>query len=151
MATATVTPDQETVLAEIFIAAPPERVFQAISDPEQLSRWWGVRTASTASPNAPPTFAREGKWPVSRGIGADGTKFSVEGEYLEVDPLPPTGPHLDCQLSGTAQNRGLLGSRSADRARTASQWPEEGRHWHDGPTPSRGFRRRAAVRNQRRG
>jgi uncharacterized protein YndB with AHSA1/START domain len=36
MATATITPDQNAVIAEIFIAAPPARVFQAISDPNQL-------------------------------------------------------------------------------------------------------------------
>jgi|SRR5947208_9868483 len=41
MATATVTPDQNAVIAEIFIAAPPARVFQAISDPAQLPKWWG--------------------------------------------------------------------------------------------------------------
>ena len=38
MATATITPDQDAVVAEIFIAAPPARVFQAISDPNQLPR-----------------------------------------------------------------------------------------------------------------
>jgi hypothetical protein len=36
MATAVVTADQNAVIAEIFIAAPPARVFQAISDPNQL-------------------------------------------------------------------------------------------------------------------
>ena len=41
MATATITPDQNAVIAEIFIAAPPTRVFQAISDPAQLPKWWG--------------------------------------------------------------------------------------------------------------
>jgi uncharacterized protein YndB with AHSA1/START domain len=41
MATATITPDQNAVVAEIFIAAPPTRVFQAISDPNQLPQWWG--------------------------------------------------------------------------------------------------------------
>jgi uncharacterized protein YndB with AHSA1/START domain len=41
MATATITPDQNAVIAEIFIAAPPARVFQAISDPAQLPKWWG--------------------------------------------------------------------------------------------------------------
>ncbi len=84
MATATVTPDQETVLAEIFIAAPPERVFQAISDPEQLSRWWGqngLYRITERSADVRPG----GKWWCA-GMGADGTKFSVEGEYLEVDP-----------------------------------------------------------------
>ena len=35
MATVAITPDQDTVEAEIFIAAPPERVFQAWIDPQQ--------------------------------------------------------------------------------------------------------------------
>jgi uncharacterized protein YndB with AHSA1/START domain len=84
MATATVTPDQETVLAEIFIAAPPERVFHAISDPEQLSRWWGENGLYRITERAA-DIRPGGKWRCA-GIGADGTKFSVEGEYLEVDP-----------------------------------------------------------------
>jgi uncharacterized protein YndB with AHSA1/START domain len=41
MATASITADQNTVTAEIFIAAPPERVFQAITDPKQPPQWWG--------------------------------------------------------------------------------------------------------------
>ncbi len=84
MATATMTPDQNTVIAEIFIAAPPERVFQAISDPAQLPKWWGQEglyhvTKSTMD------VRPGGKWR-SEGSGADGTQFWVEGEYLEVDP-----------------------------------------------------------------
>jgi hypothetical protein len=35
MATATITSDKNAVVAEILIAAPPARVFQAISDPAQ--------------------------------------------------------------------------------------------------------------------
>ena len=84
MATATITPDQNAVLAEIFIAAPPARVFQAISDPAQIPRWWGqnglyhvTKSTSDVRPG--------GKWR-SDGVGADGTTFYVEGEYLEVDP-----------------------------------------------------------------
>lgn len=84
MATATVTPDQNAVLAEIFIAAPPARVFQAISDPTQLPQWWGEPglyhvTKSTMD------LRVGGKWR-SDGIGADGKSFYVEGEYLEVEP-----------------------------------------------------------------
>jgi len=41
MATAKISLDQDAVEAEIFVAAPVERVFQAITDPNQLSRWWG--------------------------------------------------------------------------------------------------------------
>ena len=84
MATATVTPDQDVVQAEIFVAAPPERVFEAITDPSQTARWWGQegiyriieRTAD---------FRPGGKFS-SVGVGADGTPFRVDGEYLEIDP-----------------------------------------------------------------
>jgi len=84
MATATLTPNQDAVIAEVFIAAPPARVFQAISDPTQLPRWWGqdglyhvTKSVMDVRPG--------GKWR-SDGVGADGTEFYVEGEYLEVDP-----------------------------------------------------------------
>jgi uncharacterized protein YndB with AHSA1/START domain len=43
MANIAITPDQDTIEAEIFIAAPPERVFQALTDPNQMPRWWGQR------------------------------------------------------------------------------------------------------------
>jgi hypothetical protein len=41
MATVAITPDHDTIEAEIFVAAPPERVFQALTDPGQMPRWWG--------------------------------------------------------------------------------------------------------------
>ena len=31
----------DIIEAEIFVAAPPERVFQALTDPTQMPRWWG--------------------------------------------------------------------------------------------------------------
>jgi len=84
MATATIAPTQDTVIAEIFIAAPPARVFQAISDPTQLPRWWGqdgLYQVTKSTMDVRPG----GKWR-SEGVGADGTEFYVEGEYLEVEP-----------------------------------------------------------------
>ena len=69
MATATITPDQDTVLAEIFIAAPPERVFEAITDPSQLAKWWGAsglyRLTETAADLRPDCSPRRKPW-VSR-------------------------------------------------------------------------------------
>ena len=84
MATVTIAPSQDAVIAEIFIAAPPARVFQAISDPTKLPRWWGQDglyhvTKSTMD------VRPGGKWR-SEGVGADGREFYVEGEYLEVEP-----------------------------------------------------------------
>jgi uncharacterized protein YndB with AHSA1/START domain len=84
MATAAITPDQNVVTAEIFIAAPPARVFQAITDPAQSSQWWGEKGAYRVT-ESKFDLRPGGKWS-SDGVGADGTKFRVEGEYLEVDP-----------------------------------------------------------------
>jgi len=41
MATSFVTTDQDAIISEIEIAAPPERVFTALSDPGQLKHWFG--------------------------------------------------------------------------------------------------------------
>jgi uncharacterized protein YndB with AHSA1/START domain len=72
------------VLAEIFIAAPPERVFEALTDPHQTAQWWGqsglYRITESKSDPRP-----GGKWR-SAGVGNDGVPFSVEGEYVEIDP-----------------------------------------------------------------
>jgi uncharacterized protein YndB with AHSA1/START domain len=84
MATAAITPDQDVVVAEIFVAAPPARVFEAITDPNQTPRWWGqqgmYRITEWKGDVRP-----GGKWS-SVGVSSDGTSFLVEGEYLEVDP-----------------------------------------------------------------
>jgi len=80
MATAVVTPDNDAVLAEVFIAAPPERVFQAITDPTQMPLWWGqqglYRITEWKADVRP-----GGKWQ-SDGVGTDGTSFRVEGECM---------------------------------------------------------------------
>ena len=84
MATAAITPDQNAVVAEIFIAAPASRVFEAITDPEQTARWWG-QAGMYRITERQVDLRPGGKW-LSVGVGADGTPFRVEGEYLEVDP-----------------------------------------------------------------
>jgi uncharacterized protein YndB with AHSA1/START domain len=84
MATVAITADQDAVEAEIFVAAPPERVFQAITDPAQLPRWWG-QTEMYRITKSRADVRPGGKWS-SVGVGADGTSFRVDGEYLEVDP-----------------------------------------------------------------
>jgi uncharacterized protein YndB with AHSA1/START domain len=84
MATITVSPAQDAVTGEIFIAAPPERVFQAITDPKQMPLWWGQQGLYRVT-EWKADLRPGGKWQ-SDGVGADGTSFRVEGEYLEVDP-----------------------------------------------------------------
>jgi uncharacterized protein YndB with AHSA1/START domain len=84
MATAAISLDQNTVTAEIFIAAPPARVFQAITDPNQMPKWWGQEGLYRIT-EWKGDLRRGGLWS-SVGVGADGVSFRVEGEYLEVDP-----------------------------------------------------------------
>jgi len=84
MASVAVTPEQDAVVGEIFIAAPPERVFQAITDPHQMPLWWGQQGMYRIT-EWKADLRPGGKWS-SVGIGADGSSFRVEGEYLEVDP-----------------------------------------------------------------
>jgi uncharacterized protein YndB with AHSA1/START domain len=84
MATVAITPDQDTVLAEIHIAAPPARVFQAITDPRQLPQWWGQKGMYRCTKFETDVRVR-GQW-LSLGVSDTGEKFQVSGEYLEVDP-----------------------------------------------------------------
>jgi uncharacterized protein YndB with AHSA1/START domain len=73
-----------SILAVVEIAVPPERVFRALVDPEQVPAWWGSADLYRVT-----SFEADlrvgGQW-VSRGQGADGHAFSVAGEYLEIDP-----------------------------------------------------------------
>jgi uncharacterized protein YndB with AHSA1/START domain len=84
MATTAITPDQDVVTAEIFIAAPPERVFQAITNPAEQPRWWGQQGVYRIT-EWKGDLRVGGKWS-SVGMGADGKSFHVDGEYLEIDP-----------------------------------------------------------------
>ena len=83
MATTQITPDNNAVLAEIFIAAPPDRVFQALTDPAQMPLWWGEKGMYRIT-ECQNDLRPGGKW-VSVGVGADGKSFQVDGEYIEID------------------------------------------------------------------
>jgi len=84
MATASITPDQDQILAEIFIAAPPERVFEAITNPEQQLQWWGQKGMYRAM-EWKADVRPGGKW-LTKGVSESGEEYNVSGEYLEVDP-----------------------------------------------------------------
>lgn len=73
-----------TILAEVEIKAPVERVYAALTTGDEIVKWWGsddlYRTTAFTSELRP-----QGPWKAS-GVGADGTPFSVSGEYLVVEP-----------------------------------------------------------------
>lgn len=78
---AQLTPNNDAVEVEIFIAAPPARVFEAIT---QTAQWWG-RKGSYRLTETTADVRVGGSWR-SAGTDPQGKPFSVEGEYLEVDP-----------------------------------------------------------------
>ena len=76
--------DGGVIKAEIDLAVPPERVFRSLTDGAELAAWWGsdemYRTTDWVIDLRP-----GGKWS-TLAIGIDGSKSTVGGEYLEVDP-----------------------------------------------------------------
>jgi len=88
MPSATVTPDQNTIVTEIDIAAPPARVFRALTDAGELKRWF-------TSPECPVKLwqfdARPGgkyRYETEKGtIVVNGvSEFVCHGEVLEYVP-----------------------------------------------------------------
>lgn len=69
------------VRAEIDIDAPPEDVFDALTEPAQLAAWWGGDQYRTFDWNV--DLRPGGLWDV-KTEGPNGTN-SVRGEYLEID------------------------------------------------------------------
>jgi uncharacterized protein YndB with AHSA1/START domain/uncharacterized protein YciI len=72
-----------TIFADVEIAAPPERVFAALTSPEEVPRWWGSDD-SYRTTEWKMELRAGAPWKGS-GVGRDGTPFSVEGEIVEVD------------------------------------------------------------------
>lgn len=87
MATSKVTPDGDAIVSEIHIAASPDRVFQALVDPQQVPQWWGQGGVYRCT-KFHADLRVGGKW-LCGGIGPDGGNFEIVGEYLEINP-----PHL---------------------------------------------------------
>lgn len=83
MATTKPTPNDDVIIAEIQIAAPPERVFDALVSPEQVMRWWG-QSGIYRCTEFKADLRVGGRWS-SAGVGPGGDNFEVTGEYLEID------------------------------------------------------------------
>ncbi len=70
------------MLASVEIAAPPERVFQALASKE-VCEWW-VRPGVFDTREWTGDVRAGGRWRAS-GVGK-GKPYALEGEFLEVDP-----------------------------------------------------------------
>ena len=78
------TPDNDVLTLELFIAAPRERIFQALTDPAQAAQWWG-RKDHYHFTHFNMDVRPGGKWS-SKGASPKMGDISVHGEFLEVEP-----------------------------------------------------------------
>ncbi len=89
MPKAIVTPDQDSIVAEIDIAAPPSRVFAALTDSRQLAEWFaGDETCPAKFWRMDARKAGSYSYATQPGeisvIGVN--QFECHGEILEFDP-----------------------------------------------------------------
>src|SRR5258705_748803 len=78
---------QGEILASVEIAAPPERVFQALASKEILDWWVNPGVFDTREWTG--DVRKGGHWRAS-GV-ARGQPYALEGEFLEVAPPPKLG------------------------------------------------------------
>ena len=88
MASTVITPNQDALVSEIHVAAPAERIFQALIDPKQVMQWWNSPDCQIESFSFDPR--KGGCWTYDTQktkLNINGTsKFHCEGEVLEYDP-----------------------------------------------------------------
>jgi uncharacterized protein YndB with AHSA1/START domain len=88
MPKAIVTPDLDAIISEIDISAPPSRVFEVLTDPEQLMRWFTDASCPVkfwkmdARLGGSYSYATEKSNIVVNGV----SEFKCRGEIIEFDP-----------------------------------------------------------------
>ena len=72
------------VLLSVEITAPPDRVFKALTDTEDVLRWWKAPGTSQITRWESDTRVG-GKWHAA-GVAPDGKTHNMHGEYIVVEP-----------------------------------------------------------------
>ena len=68
----------DTIVQEIVIKAPAERIFEALTDPAERIKWWGAERRFQTT-HMESDLHPGGKW-MMRGNGVGGRPFTVMGE-----------------------------------------------------------------------
>src|SRR3712207_5917112 len=76
---------ERQIVESIDIAAPPERVFRALTDPAEVAKWWGDPTTYPATQWELDARAG-GRWLSRWKNVADGAEFALGGEVLQAQP-----------------------------------------------------------------
>ena len=73
----------DTIVQEITIKAPAERIFEALTNPDERVKWWGAEGRFQVT-HVESDLRPGGKWTM-RGLGMGGRPFTVAGEYRKVE------------------------------------------------------------------
>jgi uncharacterized protein YndB with AHSA1/START domain len=77
------TDTNDTIVKEIIINAPAERIFEALTDPRQRVKWWGTQGRFQAT-YVESDLRPGGVW-LMRGLMTAGKPFTVRGEYRSIE------------------------------------------------------------------
>lgn len=88
MATTRITPDQDAIISEIHVTAPPERVFKALSNASELKRWFTSPECPVKFWEMVPRFDGAYRYATEKGsIVVNGvSEFECHGHIVEYDP-----------------------------------------------------------------
>jgi uncharacterized protein YndB with AHSA1/START domain len=88
MATTAITADLDAVVGEIHIAAPPQRVFQALTDAAQLKRWFSDPSCPIHLWEMDARLGGRYRYATEKGtvVVNNVSEFECHGEIIEFDP-----------------------------------------------------------------
>jgi uncharacterized protein YndB with AHSA1/START domain len=73
----------DAIVAEITINASADRIFEALTDPAQRVKWWGLKGRFETT-HVESDLCPGGRWSM-RGSGMGGKPFCVVGEYRAIE------------------------------------------------------------------
>ena len=73
----------DAIVEEITIEASAERVFEALTDPAQRVKWWGLK-GRFETEHMESDLRAGGRWMMS-GTGMGGRPFKIVGEYRTIE------------------------------------------------------------------
>ena len=73
----------DAIVEQVTIKASAERIFEALTDPEQRTKWWGLK-GRFETKHMESDLRPGGRWLMS-GMGMGGKSFTISGVYRTVE------------------------------------------------------------------
>jgi uncharacterized protein YndB with AHSA1/START domain len=77
------TSESDTIVQEVTIKGLADRIFEALTNPDQRVKWWGAEGRFQAT-HMESDLRHGGKW-MMQGNGMGGKPFRVSGEYRQIE------------------------------------------------------------------